>query len=114
MKIGVFLRLTSTGPPLVRADCGAVEDKLLRLWVVRGGGLQAADEGAVAQLRLGVRPNNAQVPRLAHPLGLLLHRALAHDRGQEHDKVDAQRVAVLCYSGAQRGAEKGPGRRRKD
>lgn len=67
----------------------------------------------MAQLSLRVGADDAQVPRLAHPLGLLLHGALAHDRGQEHDKVDAHRVAMLCHSGAESAPQEGPGREKK-
>ena len=50
--------------------------KLLRLWLVGGRGLQAADEGAVAQLGLGVRAEDLHVPRAAQPLCLLVQGPL--------------------------------------
>ena len=62
----------SSGPPFVRCDCRGVKDELLGVGVVGGGGLQAADESAVAHLGLGVSPDDLQTPSSTQPLSYLL------------------------------------------
>jgi len=61
-----------------------VQHKLLRVRVVRRRGLQPAHEGAVPQLGLRVRPDQAQAQRLGQPLGLLVRRRLRQQRRDEH------------------------------
>lgn len=64
-----------------------MEHELLGVLVVGGGGLQAADEGAVAQLRLRVRADQLQVPGAAQPLALLLGGRLGKGREREGGRV---------------------------
>lgn len=105
IQIIINFILTTTGPPFIRTDCGTVEDKLLRLGIVSGRGLQSPNKRSMTQFRLGVSANDAKIPSPAHPLGLLVNGSLAHDGRQEHDKVHSHWVAVLGYSGSKHTAQ---------
>jgi len=97
-------RLAETaGPPLGRGDGGAVchqnqklwlhrlgipvEDKLLCALVVRGRGLEAAEEGAVAELCLCVRAEDLERGCLGEPLADLVLVHLALQRRDKHGVV---------------------------
>ncbi len=70
-----------------------MEDKLLRLWVVGGRRLQAANEGAVAKLSLGVRANDLKVPGGVKPTDLLLQGAL---QGQCNKNIGILDIEANC------------------
>mmetsp|Transcript_3323 Transcript_3323/g.9280 ORF Transcript_3323/g.9280 Transcript_3323/m.9280 type:complete len:245 (-) Transcript_3323:551-1285(-) len=77
-------------PPLGRRERRAVHHELLRHRVVRRGGLEATHKCAVAELRLRVRANHAQLVAERQPFGLLLLIRLRHEARDEHSDVQLQ------------------------
>ena len=61
-----------------------MNNELLGVRVIGGGGLEAAHKGAVAQLGLGVGAYQLQAQGLGQPLRLLIRAGLRQQRGYEH------------------------------
>lgn len=86
----------ATDPILARNVAGGVDNKLLRRLVIRGGGLNAHDIGAVAQFGHAKAAWQAQVVELGQKLGVVARGAQLGNRAAAQRKVhaglDAQRV----------------------
>mmetsp|Transcript_26759 Transcript_26759/g.61589 ORF Transcript_26759/g.61589 Transcript_26759/m.61589 type:complete len:528 (+) Transcript_26759:681-2264(+) len=77
-------------PELRSGQRRGVQDELVRLFVVRGGGLQGAHVGPVSQLRLGVASDHLQVFAPREPVFTLLLVAKGLDVRDEHDPVQSR------------------------